>query len=141
MGAHTSPIPNPVVTIAPARGVPTAGQTFSLTCSVVSVPGLVVEPNIQWTRQDGTAVSNPSSLELNFDPVQTSDGDLYTCQASIDRPDIGVSVSEEESAALTVRSKFAYQINCSVMWHTFPSSTSAQTGHYKEPHWCSVCWD
>ena len=95
------------MTISPASGVPTAGQTYSLTCSVVVVPHLVVEPSIEWSRQNGGVVSTSSgtSLPLSFNPLMTSDGDRYTCQASVDITSISVSVSGEESRDLRVRSK------------------------------------
>ena len=78
-------LPTPVVSISPSSGSPTAGQTYSLTCSVQVVPHLVVEPSIEWIRQDGTVLnaSSGSNLQLNFNPVMTSDGGRYTCHASI----------------------------------------------------------
>ena len=95
------------MTISPASGVLTAGQTYSLTCSVAVVPHLVVEPSIQWSRQNGGVVSTSSgtSLKLDFNPLMASDGDLYTCQASVDITSISVSVSGEESSDLRVTSK------------------------------------
>ena len=96
------------MTISPASGVlTTAGQTYSLTCSVAVVPHLVVEPSIQWSRQNGGVVSTSSrtSLELNFNPLMTSDGDRYICLASVDITSNSVSVSGEESRNLRVRSK------------------------------------
>ena len=95
------------MTISPASGVLTAGQTSSLTCSVAVVPHLVVEPSIQWSRQNGGVVSTSSgtSLPLSFNPLMTSDGDHYTCRASVDITSISVSVSGEESRDLRVKSK------------------------------------
>ena len=103
-------LPPPVVTISPASGDPTAGQTYSLTCSVAVVPHLVVDPSIQWSRQNGGVVTTSSgtSLPLSFNPLMTSDGDLYTCQASVDITSISVSVSGEKSRDLIVRSKSVY---------------------------------
>ena len=95
------------MTISPASGVPTTGQTYSLTCSVAVVLHLVVEPSIQWSRQNGGVVSTSSgtSLPLSFNPLMTSDGDLYTCQASVDITSMSVSVSGVESRDLIARSK------------------------------------
>ena len=78
-------LPAPVVSISPASGSPTAGQTYSLTCSVQVVAQLVVEPSIEWTRQDGTMLNASSdySLQLNFNPVMTSNGSNYTCSIVI----------------------------------------------------------
>ena len=95
------------MTISPASGVPTAGQTYSLTCSVAVVPHLVVEPSIQWSRQNGGVVTTSSGtrLLLRFNPLMTSDGDRYTCRASVDILSISVSVSGEEFSDLRVSSK------------------------------------
>ena len=48
-------LPAPIVTISPASDVLTVGQSYTLTCTVMVVPHLVVEPTIQWTKYDGTA--------------------------------------------------------------------------------------
>ena len=92
------------MTISPASGVPTAGQAYSLTCSVAVVPHLVVEPSIQWSR-GVVSTSTGTSLELNFNPLMISHGDHYTCRASVDITDISVSVSGEESRDLIVSSE------------------------------------
>ena len=100
-------LPAPIVTISPASDVLTVGQSYTLTCNVMVVPHLVVEPTIQWTRQNEliTTSSSGTSLQLNFDPLQLSDGDIYTCTANIDITDIAISVSNEASRDLTVMSK------------------------------------
>ena len=72
------------VTISHASGSLTAGQPYSLTCSV-EVPHLVVGYNIEWTRQDGRIIA-PSSADspwLTFDPLTTSNGSQYTCRATV----------------------------------------------------------
>ena len=99
-------LPAPVVSISPASGSPTAGQTYSLTCSVQVVAHLVVEPSIEWTRQDGTVVnaSLGYSLQLNFNPLQTSDSGYYTCRASVTIIGVG-SVSAENSKELLLTSE------------------------------------
>ena len=107
---HITPstaLPPPVVTISPASGVPTAGKTYFLTCSVETVPRLVVEPNIEWSKLDGSVVSMSSgyNLPLNFDPLMTLHGDLYTCRASVDITDINVSLSVERPIELIVLCK------------------------------------
>ena len=79
---HTA-LPQQTVTISHASGSPTAGQPYSLTCSVEAVPHLVVDHGIVWTRQDGRPIE-PSSInnpQLYFDPLMTSNGSQYTCRA------------------------------------------------------------
>ena len=76
---------------------------------MVVVPHLVVEPSIQWSRQNGgvVSISSGTSLLLNFNPLMASDSDcdLYTCRTSVDITSISVSVSREKSKDLIVRSK------------------------------------
>ena len=98
-------LPAPVVSISPASGSATAGQTYSLTCSVQVVAHLVVEPSIEWTRQDGTVLNASSgySLQLNFNPLMTSNSSLYTCQASVD---IIFIISVTGEASFLLASKF-----------------------------------
>ena len=116
-------LPAPNVSISPASGSPTAGQTYSLTCSVQVVPHLVVEPSIEWTRQDGTVLiaSSGSSLQLNFNPVVTSNSSHYTCRASIDITGV-VSVSGENTRDLEVISKYhtVYSCMCHVVFSITP---------------------
>ena len=66
----------------------------------------MVEPSIEWTRQDGTVLnaSSGSSLQLNFDPLRTSDITHYTCHAMLDITGV-VSVSGEDSIDLLINSK------------------------------------
>ena len=44
------------------------------------------------------------SLLLNFDPMRTSDGNNYTCTATVNVTDV-VTVSGEESTVVVVSSK------------------------------------
>ena len=102
-------LPAPIVTISPASDVLTVGQSYTLTCNVMVVPHLVIEPTIQWTRQNEaeliTTSSSGTSLQLNFDSLQLSDGDIYTCTANIDITDIETSISNDTSRDVIVMSK------------------------------------
>ena len=95
-----------MVNISPASEPLTAGQVYSLTCSVLVVDYLVVEPSVEWTRQDGSQVTatSGSSLLLNFNPLRTSDGNNYTCTATVNIPSV-VRVSGKESRVVVVSSK------------------------------------
>ena len=94
-------LPAPIVTISPASDVLTVGQSYTLTCNVMVVPHLVVEPIIQWTKYDGTSVitssSSGTSLQLTFNPIMTLDSNVYTCRASIDITDITLSITSEST--------------------------------------------
>ena len=95
------------VTISHASGSPTAGQPYSLTCSV-EVPHLVVEYNIEWTRQDGRPIapSSANSPQLNFDPLMTSNGSQYTCTAFVMVPRF-VHIHGSNSTNLVITSKLS----------------------------------
>ena len=103
---RSTALPAPVVSISPASGSPTAGQSYSLTCSVQVVAHLVVEPSIEWTRYDGTVVNVSSgySLQLNFNPLMPSDITNYTCQASVSVTNV-VFIRGEDSKNLLINSK------------------------------------
>ena len=97
------------MTISESGGSHTIGQTFLLTCSVRTVPHLVVSPSIQWTRQDGRVVnsSTGSELWLSFNPLMATDSSVYTCQASVTITDIA-SVSGQASEEILLTSKYMY---------------------------------
>ena len=101
----------PVVTISNSSGSRTIGQPFFLTCSVRTVPHLVVSPSIQWTRQDGRVVnsSTGSELWLSFNPLMPTNSSVYTCQASITITDIA-SVRGQASEELLLTSKYLNQL-------------------------------
>ena len=71
-----------------------------------AVPHLVVEPTIEWTRQDGTVLnaSSGSSLQLNFNPLMTSDSSHYICRASVNITGV-VSVSGQDSRDVLLAGK------------------------------------
>ena len=99
---HTA-LPAPVVTISESGSSRTIGQDFLLTCSVRTVPHLVVSPSIQWTRQDGRVVnsSTGSELWLSFNPLMPTDSSVYTCRAITDI----ASGSGQASAEILLTSK------------------------------------
>ena len=90
---HSS-APLPGVTIS-STGAPTAGESFSLTCSVTLEDGGVLTEDliVQWKAPVDTsmdrniAVVNDTSTDtststLQFTPVRTSHGGPYTCEAT-----------------------------------------------------------
>ena len=101
------------MSISPASGSPTAGQKYSLTCSVKVVPHLVVEPSIEWTRQNGTVLnaSTGSTLQLDFNPFHPSNSGHYTCRATIDIAGI-VSISGEDSRNLLLAGEMYNDFYC-----------------------------
>ena len=88
------------------------------------VPHLVVEPTIQWTKYDGTSVitssSSGTSLLLNFNPIMTSDSNVYTCRASID---IALSVTSESTWEILLAGveNTSHSVECYTISHSVPS--------------------
>ena len=66
-----------MVVITPS-GTPTAGQTYSLSCSLTGTNNAVT---YQWLDSNGTHLTNVSQLE--FPILRASDVGLYTCRATV----------------------------------------------------------
>ena len=64
-----------------ATGTPTAGEIFSLNCSVSGTTDPVTYQWFEGPASNGTQLSNVNQLE--FSPLLASDAGLYTCQATV----------------------------------------------------------
>ena len=79
-------------------GDSTAGDTLTLTCSIVVSEETPGEPTVEWRRvsddnivtsEDSITVGNPSTVgkittvTLEFNPIKTSHAGQYTCRANI----------------------------------------------------------
>ena len=85
----------PSVMITPsAAGTPTAGQTYSLSCSLTPTTDPVT---YQWFDSNGTQLSNTSQLQ--FSPLLASHAGLYRCRATEG------SVMAEGSTTVTINCK------------------------------------
>ena len=93
---------SPVVSIIQTSGQPTAGQSYSLICSVQSFQTPITTHYI-WTDMSSGQVSGSSVL--SFDPLRTSDGGQYTCTVTVGECETQ-SVTREKSTQLIVASKF-----------------------------------
>ena len=85
-------LPAPDVTVS-FSGVSTAGQSYSLQCSASVVDGLVVLPDLKIVFPNSTVISviNTISLDYPFSPLRTSDGGQYTCTATVNIPQAGIT--------------------------------------------------
>jgi hypothetical protein len=68
---------NLVATVT-TTGTPTAGETFSLDCSVSGIGDAVT---YQWFDSNGTQLTNTSQLQ--FSRLRASEGGVYTCRATV----------------------------------------------------------
>ena len=83
-----------------ATGTLTAGETFSLNCSVSGTTDPVTYQWFEGPANNGTQLSNVSQLE--FSPLRASHAGLYACQATVG----GVIV--EGNTAMTINRKCFY---------------------------------
>ena len=60
------------------NGTSTAGQTYSLDCSVI---GTTDPATYQWLDSNGTQLASSSQLE--FSPLLASHAGTYTCRATV----------------------------------------------------------
>ena len=99
-----------------AAGKSTAGENYSLVCSVETVDG--VRPrdiSITWTTPDkrsvmgtGLATNAVTTGAHRFSPLMTSDGGRYTCTGRVSDETVGVNVSSNTSIQVIVTSKLTY---------------------------------
>ena len=108
-----------MVTIeAETPGTPLAGDSYTLTCTVEVVEGLV--PVVQWldpfsntivsggdfTVGDPTIDGTTTTLTLTFNPLRTSHGGEYTCRATVTVEEVSISdVTGEDTFTVTLQSK------------------------------------
>ena len=80
-----------------STGTSTAGETFSLDCSV---SGTDDSATYQWSDSNGTRLANTSQLQ--FSPLLASHAGTYTCEATVG----GVVV--ENSTTLEISCKILF---------------------------------
>ena len=92
----------------------TAGDELQLTCTATTVDNLVESAlvTVQWSGgsvgSDGVTVDNTTNSgvsTLTFNPLLTSHGAKYTCQAMINIPSINVMMTSSGSTNVMVQSK------------------------------------
>ena len=95
-------------------GNSTAGETFSLVCSVETEEGVrSADISISWTTPDGAVIETENRTtegrvttgRLDFFPLSTSDRGDYTCTGRIVAESVGVNVSNDSSQEINVTSE------------------------------------
>ena len=67
-------------------GTPVAGQSYSLTCNIISGTNGIADSRItyKWTKDNGTKTQiRIYSNVLSFSSLKFSDGGLYTCEIDL----------------------------------------------------------
>ena len=92
-----APTTHPTITVTVAvsgDGTPTAGQSYTLTCSV---SGASVT-TYQW-RKDGSVLQGETTEMLSFSPLRLSDAGQYTCEVTVNSmtltDDVDISIPSE----------------------------------------------
>lgn len=106
-------LPAPEVTINSPVSQPIAGDNHTLICSAITDDYLVASPTLKWISIEDTVdisqstVVNSSALALNFHPLRTSHGGSYTCEATLDIPQTGISnLTSSNTENVTIQSKY-----------------------------------
>ena len=117
----TPDLPQPEVRVE-SDGDSTAGENFSLQCTVETVEGVRPEDiSIQWTGPDGGQISSGDNIvigelttdgtvttgSLQFSPLRTSDRGQYTCTGRVAASSVVVDVSNSDSIVVNVTSTFS----------------------------------
>ena len=100
-----------VVITPSAAGIPTAGQTYSLDCSV---SGTSNPATYQWFDSNGTQLANTSQLQ--FSPLRVSDAGVYTCRATVEGEVL------EGSVTVNINCKYLYTVSYNNRVFTFFAS-------------------
>ena len=97
--------PSVTVTVSPitSSGTATAGESYSLECTI-TVTGSIDQPVITWlSRMDNMitsgVVTNRGSSTLTFNPLAASHAGTYTCRATLG------SAMDSASITITVQSE------------------------------------
>ena len=101
------------------------GSDVTLTCMVGVVEGLIVSPEVAWTKRavsDGgdTTLNTISvgpvytnsmlSLPLMFSPINTSDAGQYTCTATVNVDIINVTVTNNSAVDVELQSELHVRV-------------------------------
>ena len=112
---HSIALPPPAVMVD-YNGTMSIGSFLTLSCEVQVVEGLIVQPDIVWTKR---AVSNnggnstisvraaqtDNTLTLTFNDLNTSDAGKYTCTATVNVSVINLSVTNATKLDVRLQSE------------------------------------
>ena len=89
------------VQITGSVATPTAGESYTLTCSV---SGASVT-TYQW-RKDGSVIQGQTTEMLSFSPLRLSDAGQYTCEVIVN----SISLTDDEN--VIIMSKISKLVHC-----------------------------
>ena len=115
---HSLDLSPPRINVKP-KGNPTAGETYSLECSVETEKGVrSTDISITWTTPSGASIKTENLTTngtvtkgtLAFSPLNTSHSGEYICTGRISAESVGVNVSNNFSIVVNVLSKSIYAL-------------------------------
>ena len=82
----------------------TAGDSYTVQCTVTDIPYLVVSPTVELIGPGGEILATAMNLTLThtLDSLMTTHSGQYTCKASVMIASVNVDVSGQSSSTLTV---------------------------------------
>ena len=99
------------------EGSPTAGEGYTLICTVTVVEDLFSLPDVTWLGPPGMVESgvvggpersgSETNLTLTFDPLQTSHGEDYICNAGVTVAVADIEIFTNATETVIVTSKFS----------------------------------
>ena len=116
---HSLDLSLPSINVKP-KGNPTAGETYSLECSVETEKGVrSTDISITWTTPSGATIKTENLTTerrvtrgtLAFSPLNTSHSGEYICTGRISAESVGVNVSSNFSIVVNVLSKSKYKLS------------------------------
>lgn len=103
---HTFSVFYSIAITPSAVGTPTAGDTYSLNCSISGTTNPAI---YNWFASNGAKLTNIS--QLLFSSLMTSDAGLYTCRATVGR------VVVEKTFAVNINRKCMLWYNCIIKFY------------------------
>ena len=108
-------LPPPAVMVD-YNGTMSIGSFLTLSCEVQVVEGLIVQPDIVWTKRAVSngggniiisvgAVRTDNTLTLTFNKLNTSDAGEYTCTAAVNVSIINLSVTNSSKFDIKIQSE------------------------------------
>ena len=104
-----------------SEGMAAAGQNYTLICTATRLQALSITPEIMWLDHAGNQLeseegvsfsvlttTNETIAELEFNPLKTSKGGQYTCQAILESDAALTPLNKTAAISLVVQCKFSY---------------------------------
>ena len=96
--------------VVTSSGVPTVGQSYSLTCSVSGADYLNPTIVYQWFETGDPGVVLARSVNLQLPPLQLTDDSHYTCQATVSSSYLTEDLIFNQTQDVTIRSKLHHDV-------------------------------